>query len=317
MSRIACFIPTYNGKADLERLLLSLELQVSVFDTFVIDSGSTDGTRELAEQLLGGNVKSIPSAQFNHGGTRQLMVDQNPEYEIYIFITQDACLIDENAIERLVYPFVDPRVGAVCGRQLPHLDATPLAKHARYFNYPSAVHVKELADAPVLGIKTAFMSNSFAAYRREALRSIGGFPKHVIFAEDMYAAAKMLIAGWKIVYAGNAQCRHSHNYSIKEEFSRYFDMGVFHAREPWIRETFGGAGSEGVKYIKSELKYLGFQRCYMWPYVIVRSALKLIGYKLGQVERWLPIGLKTRVGMYKGYWSRSFASIVDERDNYE
>ena len=114
-----------------------------------------------------------------------------------------------------------------------------------------------MADAAELGIKAAFMSNSFAAYRREALMAVGGFPKHVIFAEDMYVAAKMLMAGWKVVYEGSACCRHSHNYTIIEEFRRYFDMGVFHAREPWIRENFGGAGGEGLRYVKSELKYLG------------------------------------------------------------
>ena len=312
MSRIACVIPTYNGKFELERLIASLRLQTATFEIFVVDSSSTDGTRELAEAMVK-NVKVIPSAEFNHGGTRQLMVDQNFGYEIYVFLTQDVNLVDKHAIERLVAPFSDRMVGAVCGRQLPHLDATPLAEHARYFNYPSETQVKTLADVPKLGIKTAFMSNSFAAYRGDALRSIGGFPKHVIFAEDMYATAKMLMSGWKVVYAGNALCRHSHNYSIKEEFSRYFDMGVFHGRECWIRENFGGAGGEGIKYIHSELKYLGVQKWYLWPYAFLRNVLKLAGYKLGQSERCLPISVKVMLGMHKRYWIGPFGSVCNRR----
>ena len=164
-----------------------------------------------------------------------------------------------------------------------------------------------MADAAELGIKAAFMSNSFAAYRREALMAVGGFPKHVIFAEDMYVAAKMLMAGWKVVYEGSACCRHSHNYTIIEEFRRYFDMGVFHAREPWIRENFGGAGGEGLRYVKSELKYLGLSRFYLWPSSIVRNACKLVAYKLGQNEHLLPISFKRKLGMYKGYWNSPFA----------
>lgn len=306
MLKIACIIPTFNGKSDLQRLLDSLEKQTALFDTFVVDSSSRDGTQELARTRLG-HLTVIPPVEFNHGGTRQRMVDQNPGYDVYVFMTQDAYLVDTDAVSRIVEPFVDPKVGAVCGRQLPHLDASPLAQHARFFNYPEDVLVKTLADVPKFGIKTAFMSNSFAAYRGEALMGVGGFPVHVIFAEDMFAVAKMLLAGWKVTYAGNAQCRHSHNYTLVEEFERYFDMGVFHVREPWIRESFGGAGGEGMRYVKSELRFLGGRRFYLWPGAIVRNAVKLFAYKLGQQEAWLPIGIKRKLGMYKRYWDGPFA----------
>lgn len=306
MARIACIIPTYNGKAELARLLDSLKVQTAEFDTYIVDSSSKDGTLQLAQERVR-DVTVIPSANFNHGGTRQLMVDTKDGYDCYVFLTQDAYLADPRAIELIVGPFNDPEVGAVCGRQLPHLDAVPLAEHARLFNYPEDVQVKTMADVPRLGIKTAFISNSFAAYRGEALRAVGGFPAHVIFAEDMYAVARMLMAGWKVAYAGNACCRHSHNYTIFEEFKRYFDMGVFHAREPWIRQNFGGAGGEGMRYVKSELIFLGLKRIYLWPAAIVRNAFKLLGYKMGQSEEKLPIGLKCRIGMYRRYWDGPFA----------
>lgn len=308
MPRIACIIPTYNGKAELMRLLASLKSQTLSFDTYVVDSSSTDGTQTLAiEYELNPHV--IPSTEFNHGGTRQLMVDLNPGYDVYVFLTQDAELADPQAIALITSLFDDPKVGAVCGRQLPHLDATPLAQHARKFNYPEGVVVKTIADVPELGIKATFMSNSFAAYRGFALNAVGGFPNHVIFAEDMFVAARMLMAGWKVVYAGNAVCRHSHNYTLLEEFRRYFDMGVFHAREPWIRMTFGGAGGEGLRYVKSELHYLGGRRLYLWPSALLRNAAKLLGYKLGQHEALLPVSLKRKMGMYRRYWDGPFATL--------
>ena len=231
---IACIIPTYNGRQELERLLDSLARQRIEFDTFIVDSSSRDGTFERAQARCP-NVLRIDSKDFNHGGTRQMMVERHPDYAVCVFLTQDAYLEDPDALAAIVRPFSDPTVGAVCGRQLPHLDAVPLAQHARQFNYPPHSQLKSLADAPQLGIKTAFMSNSFSAYRREALLAVGGFPNHVILSEDMYVAAKMLLAGWKVAYEGQACCRHSHNYSLKEEFRRYFDIGVFQAREPWIR----------------------------------------------------------------------------------
>ena len=304
--RIACIIPTYNGKEELSRLLNSLQMQKAQIDVFIIDSSSEDGTQELAKAHIG-DVTVIPSKEFNHGGTRQSMVDKYSCYDIFVFLTQDACLVDHNAVARIVEPFADPNVGAACGRQLPHLDASPLAQHARFFNYPEGMQIKTMADVPELGIKTAFMSNSFAAYRGEALKDVGGFPLHVIFAEDMYVAAKMLLAGWKVAYSGNALCRHSHNYTIVEEFERYFDMGVFHAREPWIRQQFGGAGGEGMRYVKSELKFLGLRRMHLWLIAILRNAAKLMGYKLGQHEAKLPLRLKRKLGMYKRYWDGPFS----------
>ncbi len=304
--RIACIIPTYNGRDELARLLDSLDKQSAAFDLFVVDSSSKDGTQELARRRVQ-NLLSIPSGEFNHGGTRQFMVSQNPGYDVYVFMTQDAYLEESYAIERLVAPFADQRVGAVCGRQLPHVDANPMAQHARLFNYPEQTRIKTFKDASVLGLKTAFMSNSFAAYRGKALLEVGGFPEHVIFAEDMYAAAKMLLAGWKVAYVGDASCRHSHNYTLLEEFQRYFDMGVFHAREAWIRQRFGGAGGEGLRYVKSELKFLGLSRLYLWPSAMVRNIFKLMAYKLGQNERRMTVGLKKKLGMYKRFWDSPYA----------
>lgn len=309
--RVACVVPTYNGKDDLARLLDSLRLQTISFDLLIVDSSSSDGTRELAQSRKeAGEIAQlvvISGSEFNHGGTRQMMVNEFADYDVYVFLTQDAVLEDHKALANILLPFEDIQVAAACGRQLPHHDANLLAQHARLFNYPKTSHIKTQADIPALGIKAAFMSNSFAAYRGDALRAVGGFPNHVILSEDMYVTAKMVLASYKVAYVGAATCRHSHNYTLREEFRRYFDIGVFHAREPWIRQKFGGAGGEGAKYVKSELRFLGFKRLYLWPAAILRNALKLLAYKLGQREVSLPIGLKKKVGMYKGYWSGPFA----------
>jgi rhamnosyltransferase len=304
--KIACIIPTYNGRDELARLLPSIDKQTLQLTLLIVDSSSQDGTQEFVRTYTQ-NVVIIPSSEFNHGGTRQLMADRMCDYDVYIYMTQDAYLDDPNALAKLIAYFDDPLVGAACGRQLPHLDANPLATHARLFNYPLGSRVKSIADIPTLGMKTAFMSNSFAAYRADALRDAGGFPPHVILSEDMYVAAKMLKKGWKLAYAGDACCHHSHNYTLVEEFKRYFDIGVFHGREPWIRNDYGGAGGEGARYVVSELKFLGMHKIYWWPRSILTSALKLLGYKLGQRERNVPLWLKRKLSMHKRYWDGPYA----------
>ena len=301
--RILLIVPTFQGRDEVRRFFGAWGGSSAAVDLVIVDSESNDGTDVVVIEN-GAALLRVPAKEFNHGGTRQLMVDQHPDYDIYVFMTQDAYLADAYAIERLVAPFADSAVGAVCGRQLPHLDANPLAEHARLFNYPAESRVKSMADVPELGIKTPFVSNSFAAYRREALLGVGGFPEHVILSEDMYVTARMLLQGWKVAYAGDACCRHSHNYTMAEEFRRYFDTGVFHARELWIRESFGGAGGEGFRFVKSELRFLGLRRWYLWPASLLRNALKLLGYKLGQQERWLPLWVRRRLSMHSRFWDR-------------
>lgn len=304
MNRIALIIPTCDGLQELSRLIESLEIQEMRPDVLIVDSSSTDGTAEFAQRRVK-KVIGIPKEQFNHGGTRQWAVDNYPGYDFYIMMTQDAILSRPDAIEKIIESFQDPRVGAVCGRQLPHVGANILARHARTFNYPETSRVKGLEDAPRLGLKTAFLSNSFAAYRAKALKEVGGFPDHVIFGEDMYVAARMLQKGWKIAYAAEAECFHSHNYTLIEEFRRYFDNGVFHARDPWIREMLGSAGGEGLRYVLSELKYLGWKRLYLWPSSLLRNALKLIAFRFGLIERYLPKTIKKEFSMNQKFWMKS------------
>lgn len=78
----------------------------------------------------------------------------------------------------------------------------------------------------------------------------------MIGSEDAYVAARMLLAGYQVRYAASAQVYHSHDYRLLEEFRRYFDIGVFYGREPWIRQAFGDAGGEGKRYVLAELHAL-------------------------------------------------------------
>lgn len=298
----ALIVPTLNAGSSWQSWINAFHQQVlKPDDVFIIDSASEDNTVSLAK-AAGFHVHQIRRAEFNHGKTRQIGVEHFKDVDIIIFLTQDALLADPDTIEKLLISFEDPKVGAAYGRQLPHEDANPIAAHARLFNYPLENRIKSMVDAPELGIKTAFISNSFAAYRRTALMEVGAFPSNTILCEDTYVAAKMLLAGWKIAYVADARVYHSHNYSIIEEFRRYFDLGVFHAREPWIRESFGQAEGEGLRYIKSELSYLFKNNPSLFPSSTLRTALKLFGYRLGFLEGKLPISIKRHISMHKGYW---------------
>lgn len=299
---VALIVPTYQAGKMWEQWLHMLSMQsLKPNQIVMIDSSSTDDTVVNARKY-GLNPIIISPADFNHGGTRNQAVNTLTSCDVVVFLTQDSLFDTSFSLEKIVSVFDDEMVSCVCGRQLPHYDANPLAQHARFFNYPAKNNIKTIDDIPAVGIKVAFMSNSFAAYRYDTFKMLGGFPENTILAEDMYMAAKMILAGYKVAYCAEATVRHSHNYTPREEFRRYFDTGVFHACEPWIQQQLGGASGEGLKFVKSELHYL-WQQAPRWiPRALLTTAFKLLGYKLGKSYKRLPKSWCPKLSMYKSYW---------------
>lgn len=296
-------IPIYHPDQKFGKLLDMLKQQEGIdFDVYIIDSGSVYTQYEkYLDGLSCKIVKTTPQA-FNHGNTRQQAAEACAIYSFLIYMTQDAVPANIHALKNLIQVFRDKSVGCAYGRQLPNADAGILGAHARLFNYPAKSQIKTLADSKKLGIKAAFISDTFAAYRTSALKEIGGFPKGVILSEDTYAAAKMLMAGWKSVYCAEAQVYHSHDYTIWQEFRRYFDTGVFHACEPWIREQFGQAEGEGKKFVLSEVRYLFRRAPWMLPAMILRDGMKFLGYRMGMKANALPAWLREKCSMNRLYW---------------
>ncbi|MBE8954868.1 MAG: glycosyltransferase [Quinella sp. 2Q5] len=279
-------IPTLNAGEQFRTLLVQLAAQSLPTSKLIVDSQSTDGTADLARSF-GLDVLTIERKTFNHGATRQLALEtlmSRSPLDVAIFLTQDVLLHDDDALAMLVKIFAeDSTVGMSYGRQLPHADATEEAKFLRAFNYPATSQLRSFDDRKIFGLKTAFASNSFAAYRLAALQEVGGFPKNVPLCEDMFVAAKMLMRGRKIFYAAQAQVFHSHNFTAAQEFRRYVQIGKFHAQEPWIRQTFGSAEGAGKKFVLMKLAALAKKNPLDCFGAIFRDAAKFVGYRVGRL----------------------------------
>ena len=302
VTRFGLVIPTLNAGDYLDRMLPALRSQTLFPARFlVIDSSSRDGT-VAGFQAAGAEVRNITPESFDHGTTRQMAVDMLTDVEFIIFLTQDAIPAHSDAFSNLLASFQDPIVGMIYGRQLPSPGAGPIGAHARLFNYPDRSHVRTMADATRFGIKTIFCSNSFAAYRRSALIEVGGFPKGTIFGEDMLVAASLIQKGWSICYSADTRVYHSHDYSLTDEFRRYFDIGVLHGTRFDLIGPFGRTGSEGLQFLRSEMKYLRARAVHVMPLALLRTLLKYGGYRLGRVARYLPTALNRRLGMNRRYW---------------
>lgn len=302
---LVIIIPIYNPDKKFFSLLKKIDIQTcKKLRVLIIDSGNASDEDICFNRRVNTTIKRIDSRNFNHGGTRQMGMEMFPNADVYVFLTQDAVLRDEFAIERLVKAFDDETVGCAYGRQLPHGDASFFASIARNTNYPAESNVRSFEDRGQYGMKTAFISNSFAAYRKSAMQQVGGFPTNTILSEDMCVAARMLMSGWKVAYVADACVYHSHNYTIWQEFKRYFDIGVFHAREKWIRDTFGQAEGAGIAFVKMEIHAILKKNPLLLFEMVARDSMKFIGYRLGLHEDMLSNGVKRYISMTHRYWSK-------------
>lgn len=299
---ISVVIPLYNAIGYIETLLNKLAQQTVPYELILIDSSSTDGTSDWLRQR---NVPftSIPTASFNHGTTRNLgLLMASGEY--VLMLTQDAIPATPQSLERLVSVLeLDAATALAYGRQLPYPDATLLSQFARQTNYPPGNQVKTKADIDRLGIRTCHCSNSFAIYRKEALLSLGGFPSDVILGEDVVVAAQFIQKGLSVVYCGDAEVVHSHNYSVGDEFKRYFDIGAFHQQRYDLLRPFLRTNSEGLNYVRSEWGFLrSNRRLDLIPNQLIRTVAKYAGYRMGRLQDRLPNAFKQWVSMHRSFW---------------
>lgn len=268
----------------------------------VVDSSSSDDTLALATRD-GFETLVIPRDEFDHGATRQLAAEALGDVDILVYLTQDAMVLRPDALARLLEAFEDPRVALAYGRQVPRSTAGFFEAFPREFNYPIGSFTRSLDDREVHGVKTVFCSNSFAAYRRNTLMAVGGFPRRLIMAEDQQVAAKLLAAGHKLAYRADAVVEHSHAYTAWTEMRRYFDVGVFHSREGWILDLLGAATRQGRGYAVAEFLAAIRRSPMLGVRSLLRSGAKLTGYRLGLSERIVPLAIKRRLSLHRHFWN--------------
>ena len=295
-------IPVYRPDGKLTELLKRLKMQnYPIHRVILMNTEEKHFPAELTGIWDRVEVYHLAKEEFDHGGTRDRGVRMSTA-DLVLCMTQDAMPADETLIEELVKPFGDPEVWAAYARQLPNEDCREVEKYTRSFNYPEQSMVKTKEDLDRLGIKTFFCSNVCAAWRREKYLELGGFVKHTIFNEDMILAGTMIKQGGKIAYCAKAKVIHSHNYSAFQQFHRNFDLAVSQTMYP---EVFGGicSESEGIKLVKKSLSYcIKIGKPWLMIQVVTQSAGKLLGYKMGQRYRSLPMWLILRCTMSPSFW---------------
>src|SRR3954452_25015025 len=128
-AEVSVAIPVYNGARYLDEVLSAVRAQRvdREVELLIVDSGSTDGSLEIAERH-GASIHRIPKAEFSHGGTRNLAMEL-ASGEHVAFITQDATPAHDGWLAALLEGFEQAGdVALVFGPHEPRPDASHMIK---------------------------------------------------------------------------------------------------------------------------------------------------------------------------------------------
>jgi rhamnosyltransferase len=300
--KVSVLIPLYNGDKTIRSLLTMLlnqkiDTDVSI-EIIVVDSSSTDNTLEIiTNEFPEVKVFCIPNKEFDHGGTRNYLASlASGDYLLYM--TQDAIPFDKYLIKNLLNPFQDKDVLVSYARQIPKEDAHVLEKFARNFNYPSVDIIKSKDCLSNMGIKTFFNSNVCSIYKKETFVEYGMFPEKIILNEDMIFASNIILKGFKVAYIADAKVYHSHNYSLKQQFKRYFDIGMAFNETSYLL-NYASNEKEGLKMVRKLINFLIDNKYIrIIPYMFLEVIFKFVGYKLGKIHHIIPLSLKRTLSAY-------------------
>ena len=304
---ISVIVPVKDGGEDLRRCLDALEHQRldEPVEVLVVDSGSRDGSRELAK-ARGARVIDVSASDFLHGATRNLAAEQATS-DILVFTTQDAYAADDDWLATLCRTVrADDRLAGAYGRQLPHEDASPPERFFLDFLYGSEPRLQRASSEEELTMSTTLFSNVNSAIRRDVWQRFP-FADDLFFAEDQDWARRVLLAGYTLSYEPSAAVHHSHRYSVKTAFKRFFDTGAS-ADRGFLAGGSAASGvlrNEALRYAREEVAWLARTGRRRWiPYAAVYELAKFLGVQLGARHRRIPLWAKRKLSFYPDYWDR-------------
>lgn len=197
---------TYNRKEWLGRCLDGLErLTARPSEIIVVDGPSTDGTRQMLEELQrAGRLRLVPQARLEGISAARNLGLAAARGEVVCFIDDDAIPAPE-WLEGILEGYSGQNVGGVGGPVF-HMDGRlAMGRNAvdSFGEWYDASRGEDTAG------KYPVMVGCNMSFRTEALRRVGGFDPYFKYHQDETdACLRVVLTGNDIVYVEKASVRH-------------------------------------------------------------------------------------------------------------
>lgn len=285
--QIDIICPLYNAEKYIEKLQTSIEIQekVEISNIRYIITKGKDNTEVLAENIKSNNqkvtYKVIEPKEFSHSLTREKEAFES-KADIIVFITQDIKIERKDWLYNLIKPIENNECDASYSRQI--CKDNSIEKYTRENNYSENSKIVSKGDIGNLGLRTFFFSDASSAIKRDTFIKLDGYDRKTFPTnEDMYIAYKLIMNGYKIKYCADSEVIHSHKFTLKQQYKRYYDIGKFFAQNAYLDNyKVNKTGGSMAKYIfkraikdKNWIVLLKF---------IPNMLARFIGMKVGKYE---------------------------------
>jgi len=204
-------IATYNRRVDLEECLASIfSLKNGPHEVIVVDSGSTDGTRELQKRFP---MQYVSVRERNRERARNVGISL-ARGDVVAFLDDDV-VVHERWLQYVTEPYLDSKVGGVGGRVVPYGRSenfhvrTGRSEVGKVFK--SGLVVGNF-DIPLNGLANvdSFIGCNMS-FRRNALVTVGGFDENYLgtgYRDDTDLCVRIKRLGCRLVYQPKALVWH-------------------------------------------------------------------------------------------------------------
>lgn len=211
-ARVSLVIRTLNEARHLDELLAAVASQKTEgmgHETIIVDSGSTDGTLEIAERH-GCVIRHISREEFSFG--RSLNIGCEAASGDVLVITSGHCVpVDDRWLLNLCRPLVEGSASYSYGRQLGGPD-TQFSEGRIFAKYYPDDHGAAQNGFFCNNANAAILQPAWEAHR---------FDEDLTGLEDMELAKRLVESGGRVEYVADAAVYHYHDEGWKQVRRRY------------------------------------------------------------------------------------------------
>ncbi len=199
VGRVSILIPGHNEADSIEKCVLSLSEQTfRNFEIVCVSDGSTDETYAIMKRLQReGKVDKIAECAIRGGKSSAINLGMRLATGDIVLVIDCDCSFERTAIEEIVRPFSDPRIGAVGGSVLVRNGEASITASLQTVEYMVGIQIGR-TGLDMFG-QLSIISGAFGAFRREAFMRVGMMDQGP--GEDGDITMRLRLAGYNIGFA--------------------------------------------------------------------------------------------------------------------
>ncbi|WP_199242162.1 glycosyltransferase family 2 protein [Halorubrum sp. SD626R] len=218
---MSIIIRCYNEREHIGKLLHGIYQQsMEDFEVILVDSGSTDGTLEIAREFPIDDIVYIAPSEFSFGRALNYGCDA-ANGEFCVFASAHVYPLRSDWLIKLLEKFEDSdNLALVYGKQRGN-EVTKFAE--------KQVFRRWFPEDDIDRQPSPFCNNANAAIRR-GLWEDYKYNESLPGLEDLDWATRVQADGYDISYASEAEIIHVHNETIRQVYNRYRREGIAHSQ---------------------------------------------------------------------------------------